>query len=310
MPSRYRPIVFYVLWGSILAGLLVVTTVAVIFVQMRRSQITAEETDRLRSQAVQVATRLENSFARLQQLARTTATQLAMVSDSQSLTTTLSTLLISTDPGEVYGIGIWYEPYAYDPKQRLYQVYMRRPTLITREPSGNSLMRLEVNTDDDTYLKESWYQRARSSLGATFIPAYYEDGNLWLSVSYPIYDAAREFRGVARIDMIMPQIVGIVGQYDTTEEHQIYIVNDQKQLIAHAEQDALMAYAVQELGAGVSPLEVPQAVVQRYNQQDYPAPYLETAYPVSYVNWRVFVAGSGADPSRFPTLRSRSSPWC
>jgi signal transduction histidine kinase len=296
MPSRYRPVVLYVLWGGILAGLLVVTTVAVIFVQVRRSQITSEETDRLRAQALQVATRLENSFARLQQLARTTATQLAVANDTQSLRTTLSTLLISTDPGEVYGIGIWYEPYAYDPKKRIYQVYMRRPSLIIREPSLNNILGLEVNTEDDSYLQESWYQQARSSANPVFPPAYYEDGNLWQSVSYPIYDAAREFRGVARVDMVLPQIVRIVGQYDSTDDHQIYIVNAQNQLIAHAEQEAMMAYAAQTLGAAASPLAVTQAVVQQYNQQKYLAPYLETEYPVSHVNWRVVVASSGADP--------------
>lgn len=134
----------------------------------------------------------------------------------------------------IYGIGIWFEPYQFDARQKLFGPYAHRD-LTNLE---NTILTYEWNTEKYNYVLQNWYLIGLSAINEpVFIQPYLDNGQIYFSLTRVFLNRSKKIQGIISVDLILPQLKNILGISDLNKETQAYILNNERKIIEHSHAD-------------------------------------------------------------------------
>jgi diguanylate cyclase (GGDEF)-like protein len=220
----------------------------------------------------------------VRQLASSARELLAPVrGDAPLVEKTLTALLASSRSSSVYGIGVWYEPYTFDPAIRLYGPRAHR--------TGNGIvvthdwMRAGYN-----FPTQGWYRAGVRAHGeVAFTEPYFDTDHVYVTAVRSFYDRGR-LAGVVTVDTIGPTLGGplrlrVPGAI-------ALLTTAQGSLLSSSDDRGLLAFA-RERASFRSILGVPRSIVEAYVRQVTGPDGVRFARPIARANWIVTIV---ADP--------------
>lgn len=126
----------------------------------------------------------------------------------------------------INGIGIWFEPYAYDPNQMYYGPYFYR--------EGSSVADdWQYSNSDYDYFNQEYYLNAKNSQTWELTDPYYDEasGVIMASCSKQIHDASGKFAGCITVDIGLGSVntlldgvrIGQTGRMIMTDSKGVYM---------------------------------------------------------------------------------------
>lgn len=123
----------------------------------------------------------------------------------------------------IYGVGIWFEPYAYDVTQK----YVA-PFVYTDE-EGQTKVTYDYSTKEYNYFAQQFYTDAKHTGDIVLTNPYYDEvGDVFiLTCAMPFYDEIGNFLGVVTVDFeLMKVLQSFVASYNT--EYNFYYIIDKE----------------------------------------------------------------------------------
>ncbi|QSQ24407.1 PAS domain S-box protein [Pyxidicoccus parkwayensis] len=219
---------------------LVVTAGLVAFDHFARASLEREAVLEQANRAEQLAFQLQSRLDSAEQVTRTVATLAAPLRERSAVESLARGTLASTLPESIYGIGVWFAPYALEPDQRWVGTYVHRRL---DEPRHLDLT-YEWSTPGYDYLHQDWYQQGLQAKDSPFLTEPYFDVDLvysTLAMSFGGEDGAP--RGVVSVDVVLPQLVAVVARMNTAPHETFYVVTRGGRLLAHPREVELAAWA-------------------------------------------------------------------
>ncbi|QRK11904.1 cache domain-containing protein [Archangium violaceum] len=136
---------------------------------------------------------------------------------------------------------MWFEPGQLVPGARYLGPYVHRD--VARR-GGPPILTYEWSTPAYDYFRQSWYQQARASGGRTVLSEPYVEGDqAYETLSRAIFDDQGRLRGVASVDLFLPQISDMVRQANRSPSEILYVASPAGALLAHPREEQLLAWA-------------------------------------------------------------------
>ena len=187
-----------------------------------------------------LAAELEAHLAVSRQLASTVGAVVAPMRDLPAIEGLLRRMLASTTPDYIYGIGVWFQPYALDPQRRYVGPYVHRGP----EDLEELVLTYEWSTPSYDYLQRPWYQQGLSAGGKPYLTEPYFDVDfVYRSISQAFYAPDGALLGVVTVDTILPQFRKHVLRANVSPRETLYIVTREGRLFAHPDEQQLLEWA-------------------------------------------------------------------
>ncbi|HYX31666.1 MAG TPA: ATP-binding protein [Oligoflexus sp.] len=140
----------------------------------------------------------------------------------------------------IYGIGIWWEPFAFDPQLKHFGPYAYR-----KDPQSSRIITYEWSTPDYDYHKKFWYQSGIAIDEKTIVTSPYREQDVaYISLLKPFYDLKTgQKKGVISVDIVVPQIQDILRNLKTKPSDTIIVVAKSGHIIGHSRPTELLAQA-------------------------------------------------------------------
>lgn len=237
------------------------------------------------------------------QLAASAAALLGPMRDRRAVETTLRRLLSSANDGAVYGIGVWYEPYAFDGRTRFYGPYAHRPKGGFH---GRPLITYEWMTSAYDFPSHDWYRSGKAAAPGTtvFTPPYFDTDYTYVSAVRPFADARGHFSGVVTVDSVMPLLERAVSQNSRPPQDIVYVTRSDGQPFLFPQRTALLAFARKHGVHAKAVLAVPAAIVTQYIATLTRGQRSDVAVKLSQTGW---IVHDSASPSRIQAEAGRFS---
>lgn len=130
----------------------------------------------------------------------------------------------------IYGVGVWFEPYKFQKDKKFFGPYAHRDL----EKNNSTILTYEWNTLDYNYHSQEWY---KSSLlhkeKGIYIEPYFDAGLVYVTYSRPFYDKNDQLNGVLTVDMILPQLQGLINEVNFEISETIFIESRSGFLLGH-----------------------------------------------------------------------------
>jgi|GEM_PF-3634099 len=207
----------------------------------------------------------------------------------------LRTLLASTPSDVIYGMGLWYKPYAFSPHIRLFGPY------VHRTHSGTVVLTYQWSRVTYDYVRHTWYRiglHARRQSAIT--QPYFDTDHVYISAVHDIR-VGKTSLGVSTVDTTSDAIDRFLKRI-STPEHLVYLTTLSGRVVAFPQSAELVQMARSEHGAKLI-LDVTQADARRFIALHYPGPRIFTQtraarIPVILVNsWTAASLGSAPAPA-------------
>jgi signal transduction histidine kinase len=232
-----------------------------------------------------VASQLEAYLRLSQQVADSTATLISPVRQQEEAETLIRELLASTSPDFVYGIGVWYEPYRFDPRVHYFGPYAHR------SPRG-SVVTYEWSTPEYDYPSHPWYLLGRSAKDhPAFTEPYFDIDHVYMTTARSIFNAQGEAIGVISVDLILPQLQRLVEKANASPDERVFVLTSEGHVFAYPEDWRLLQWARDRGRPAEHLINVTEQDVVEFERQSY-ATAVEQAVPVEPTGWRVQIATS------------------
>ncbi len=151
----------------------------------------------------------------------------------------------------VYGIGIWYEPMAFNGKAERYGPYIRR-----RSPASDETeITYFWNTPEYDYHRRDWYLSALSlERGEIAVsPPYFDSDYTYITFGTPFFREDRVV-GVVTVDIILPLLQDYFSLYDFSGFSGIYLTTKDGSIVFSrtvADEEALQKHAMEGTHPGL-----------------------------------------------------------
>jgi PAS domain S-box-containing protein len=232
--SRYTSLVALILLAG--AGL---TAGLVAFEVMTARSLESRAAVQQSVRAQRLSAELETGLAASRQVANTTAALVSSMKDLKAVEGMLRQMLISTSAEYVYGIGVWFEPYQFDPDRRLVGPYVHRDLEHGRR--WRTVLTYEWSTPEYDYPSQSWYQQGVDAQGtAVFTEPYFDVDFVYRTISKAFYSAEGTLLGVVSVDVILPQLRELVMRANVSPDELFYVVTQNGRLFAHPDEERLL----------------------------------------------------------------------
>lgn len=274
-------------WGVIIVALVaIVLTVAIGSYSAYRSNEAGRAArdlalSRLRSAAAQLEDYVEDA----RQLS-SSAVQLAgnAHGDPAQVEDTIRRLLQSATSPSVYGIGIWYEPYAFDGKTRLYGPYghwdANHHLVITHE-----WMRPSYD-----YPSQAWYRQGVAAKGhLVYTKPYFDTDHVYVSAVRAFYDSSGKLRGTVTADSILPNLEGVM-RLAGGEGAFTYVTAADGTIVLTSDDEGLLTYAREHGQQAASVLDVWPDTLVAYEHHLLGNDVLQIPMVLPYTDWHLGVA--------------------
>ena len=146
---------------------------------------------------------------------------------------------LETNPG-IDGSTIAFEPYAFNPRLRLYAPYLHR------HDGRIEMRRLEDSHQDVPYLYWDWYQIPRELGQVEWTEPYFDEGagnSLISSCSVPFYDDAggiRRLKGIVTADISLDSLTKLVSSVRILKTGYAALLSRNGVILAHPLDNAIM----------------------------------------------------------------------
>ncbi len=274
---------------AILTPALFLTAGLLIFARIEGKRLQETAIAQQQSHAVEIADQIERDLIAAQQLARSAAEVLPLVGDDrQRLETVLVQMLHSAPPETIYGIGVWFEPFRFQPDLQYLGPYARR----VRPGARSGALTREWESPDYDFHQQPYYQIGKQAAGEqAFTEPYYEiDGTTYMSLVQAFRDRDGSILGVVSVDMVLSLLRELIAQANSTSTATIYLTTAQGKLLVHPEEAALLAAVQSQRPSVANLLDLTLQDLAAFQAQRPGEPGHESVATVEYVNWSVHVA--------------------
>jgi signal transduction histidine kinase len=270
-----------------IAIVIVLITLGLIgFYLINEKSLTNEVLDQQQNNATKIATELENALFAARQLANTTATLVSPMHQQIDIEILMRRLLDSSSTESIYGVGVWYEPFAFSREDRYFGPYLHRGGIENAPP----VLTYDWTTPEYDFHHQGWYLAGKNGNGETiFTPPYYDTGLVYMSIARSFVDAGGEFEGVVTVDMVLPTLEEIVRSANLGANEQIYVVTNDGKIFIHPQQDALMEFARSRGEDPQSILDLNESELSAFYEEASPGERIDVSTNVSLVDWTVHI---------------------
>ncbi|MCP3143639.1 ATP-binding protein [Pyxidicoccus xibeiensis] len=225
---------------AITAGLMVFDRLTLASLEREALLQQAARADHL---ADQLYTRLEITA----QVARTMAALASPLRERSDVEDLVQGTLASTSPEYVYGIGVWFAPYALEPRSRWVGTYAHREL----EDAQRIVLTYEWSSPAYDYHRQPWYVQGLQVEGHPFLSEPYFDVDLvYSSLLIPFRGEDGSPRGVVSVDVVLPQLRALVARANTSPQETFSVVTRAGRLFAHPQEASLLSWARAQGRAG------------------------------------------------------------
>ncbi|WP_163998619.1 PAS domain S-box protein [Pyxidicoccus caerfyrddinensis] len=243
---------------------LAITAGLMAFDRLARASLEREALLEQQDRAEQLAGQLQSRLETAGQVTRTVATLAAPLRERSAVENLVQGTLASTSPESIYGIGVWFSPYALEPGHRWVGTYAHRKL----DETQHIVLTYEWSTPAYDYHQRPWYQQGLQAKGSPYLTEPYFDVDLvysTLSMSFGGVDGAP--RGVVTVDVVLPQLVALVARANTASHETFYVVTRAGRLLAHPREASLVTWTRARNGSGTTAVpELTIADLRAYEQ--------------------------------------------
>ncbi|HOW43448.1 MAG TPA: SpoIIE family protein phosphatase [Candidatus Omnitrophota bacterium] len=217
------------------SGCCVVILLAIIGFNYRFSEgiIMAKIRENAENLALRTVNKIEIELASVKKTADTVADYLEEGAVSKERIERLLKLVVVNNK-ELYGMGIAFEPYAFDPKSLYFCPY------YAKEKSG--LVLYNLGAEAYRYFTLDWYQIPRELGRAVWTEPYFDDV-LMASYSVPFYQASaqgRKLKGIVNADISLQWLTDIVSSVKIFKTGDAYLISRNGMIITHPLKELIM----------------------------------------------------------------------
>ncbi|MFT4104434.1 MAG: methyl-accepting chemotaxis protein [Lacrimispora sp.] len=138
---------------------------------------------------------------------------------------------------ETFGGGVWFEPYAHNPREQYFSPYCMRENGTISFVDNYSL------GDGVYYTDQDWYTNVVNTAQKTVWSAPYYDEFAKISMvtaSSPFYDNSGKFKGVATADIDLTDMQKMILGLQSGEEEQVFLLDTSGTYIADDDSSKLL----------------------------------------------------------------------
>jgi phosphoserine phosphatase RsbU/P len=141
---------------------------------------------------------------------------------------------------EIYGSGVAFEPFSFDPERRLYAPY------VHRDGDELALIRLEESYRYVPYLYWDWYQIPRELEQLEWSEPYFDEGAgniLMATCSVPFYHeehADKRIRGIVTSDVSIEALTELISSVEILDTGYAALLSRNGMVLAHPWREAIM----------------------------------------------------------------------
>ena len=151
---------------------------------------------------------------------------------------TLRSLLQSSTSDSIYGVGVWYAPYAFDPRVRLFGPYAHRQAKVGVAVTSDAM---RPGTYD--YPERPWYRAGiRADGRLVFTDPYFDLDHVYVTAVRAFRDNDGRIAGVVTVDALLTNLEDLVRR-TATEGSFTYIIARDETVIATSDDAGLLAFA-------------------------------------------------------------------
>ncbi len=261
-----------------------------IFYQISLENLQKELVVEQQRKADEIANKLENYLLYAQQIVNTTAKLIAPIQqDTKTVETLLKRILSSAPTETIYGIGVWYEPYQFDPQVKYFGPYVHRDL----DNLQTTVLTYEWTTAEYDFHQQHWYRLGMEAQGKlVFSEPYFDTNLIYMSALVSFDHQGSETLGIVSVDMVLPQLSELILNLNNENEI-IYVSTAKNALLVHPQQQQLLQYAAQQDKTASHLLDLSLADLEKFNQQ-YPVfkQILTNTTQVAGVNWTVHIVAN------------------
>ncbi|WP_164019471.1 PAS domain S-box protein [Pyxidicoccus trucidator] len=226
---------------------LALTVGLVAFDRLARASLEREALLQQAARADQLADQLQTRLETAKQVTRTVAALAGPLRERSAVEALAQRTLASTSPEYVYGIGVWFAPYALEPRRRWVGTYAHREL----DEAQRIVLTYEWSTPAYDYHQQPWYVLGLQVEETPFLSEPYFDVDfVYSSFLMPFLGEDGAPRGIVSVDVILPQLRALVIQANTSSQETFSVVTREGRLFAHPRDESLLAWARAQGRAG------------------------------------------------------------
>ncbi len=150
---------------------------------------------------------------------------------------TLITGLLKSSPQNIYGVGVWYEPYHFSPHQQYYGLYAHRTD------HGGMAITHRWAAKSYGFTDQNWYREAKQGRGrVVFVGPYLDHDWTYITAARVFYNHSGQVQGVVSVDLIRPDLARVLSQLQEPSYERVYLTTAQGKLLAYPQAQALLQY--------------------------------------------------------------------
>ncbi|MHB8068063.1 MAG: adenylate/guanylate cyclase domain-containing protein [Desulfobaccales bacterium] len=222
----------------------ILTSTAIIFVATltynyysAKATIMGEAVDDAKNLALATGNKIEALLNGVEKIPRTLATIIEERPQNRETLGWLVNFSVANNP-EIYGVGIFFEPFAFDPKQYYFGPYACR--------DRGQIKLSYLGSDTYRYFFLDWYQIPRELQRPLWSEPFYDEGGgniIMATYTVPFYrekEGHKEVLGVAEADislMVLEEIVASVKIYQTGYA---FLISQNGRFLTHPDRNLIM----------------------------------------------------------------------
>lgn len=215
--------------------IMVVLLIAGISYSFAKNEIEEQIEERLSRQAGETAGNMEQQLSEHQRIGETLAEIVGEegIELDEASYAALQERLVELNEA-TFGIGVWFEPYAYDEDIEFYGPY-------SYEEEGAVVFTDEYATADYDYPSQEWYTAGVEAGTATWTAPYFDEAlnTVLVTTSTPFYAPDESLLGVISSDMDAAKIKEIADNLEVGENGWAFLMDETGTFLAHPEAASL-----------------------------------------------------------------------
>lgn len=209
-------------------GVILTTVVLQFYYHVKKSHLEVEEQNSLRRAEV-VGRKISEFVVTSNLVSQFVAEDLKGQSQftQSKIEQSLKRYLSSSPSDLIYGIGIWFNPYKFDKKTKLFGPYVKRA-------GDQPKITYEWNTEEYNYPQQEWYMRGFANGDSSiFIEPYFDSGLVYVTNTRALINNNNEVIGAITVDLVLTQLQDLISPFNVDEGSILYIKNRAGNLLAH-----------------------------------------------------------------------------
>jgi len=211
-----------------------------------RAMLLAELETNAKNLAVSLVNRVEIELAGYEKLAQGLALALETGHYAESDIEALLKMTVERNRS-IYGAGISFEPFAFNPKTELYGPYFYR--------NGEKILSVSIDQSYQIkpYTQWDWYKIPRQKGTLNWSEPYFDDGggNTTMSTcALPFWgevDGVRKMRGVVGVDISLDHLTALVSSVKVLQSGYAALLSREGLILAHPRKDLIMRQSLFKL---------------------------------------------------------------